>query len=80
VIHANGEERWYKNDKIHREDGPALIWDDKKQFHWFINDTDVNTRVNQWLEDHDIDDWENMSEEDELAFKFYMTIIGEKHG
>jgi len=28
--------RWYLNDKLHREDGPAVEWADGTK-HWFLN-------------------------------------------
>jgi hypothetical protein len=35
TIHPNGYEYWYKNDQLHREDGPAII----EPFYqaWYIN-------------------------------------------
>ena len=29
--------RWFLNGKIHREDGPAVVWADGSKF-WFIDD------------------------------------------
>ena len=26
--YGNGTKHWYKNDELHREDGPAIIWED----------------------------------------------------
>jgi len=31
-----GREIWYKNGKVHREDGPAVTWTDGSQF-WYQN-------------------------------------------
>ena len=25
IIHSNGDEYWYLNDELHREDGPAIV-------------------------------------------------------
>jgi hypothetical protein len=36
VILNNGDQYWYKNDKRHREDGPAIIYKNGKQ-EWYIN-------------------------------------------
>ena len=36
-VHSNGTQRWYQNDKLHRADGPAVIYTDGTQF-WFLND------------------------------------------
>jgi len=32
----DGTQKWYKNGKVHREDGPAIIWADGTQV-WFKN-------------------------------------------
>ena len=32
-----GNQYWYKDDKIHREDGPAITWNDGGQF-WYKED------------------------------------------
>jgi uncharacterized protein (UPF0216 family) len=37
VIDDNGNEYWYLNGKLHREDGPAAIYADGTQY-WFRND------------------------------------------
>jgi hypothetical protein len=31
-----GTQEWYLNDKLHREDGPAVIWASGTQY-WFLN-------------------------------------------
>ena len=33
-IDTDGTKRWYKEDKLHRDDGPALIWADGSNF-WY---------------------------------------------
>jgi hypothetical protein len=35
--YANGTKRWYRNDKLHREDGPALEYADGDKY-WYIDD------------------------------------------
>ena len=32
IIRANGDEMWYQNDRLHREDGPA-----DGSHRWFLN-------------------------------------------
>jgi hypothetical protein len=32
-----GTERWYLNDKLHREDGPAVTWSYGTKV-WYLND------------------------------------------
>ena len=35
-VKPNGDKYWYLNDKIHREDGPAVEWADGTKF-WYLN-------------------------------------------
>ena len=35
-IDHNGTNRWYSNDKLHREDGPAVEYADGDKF-WYLN-------------------------------------------
>jgi len=35
-IDSDGSQYWYKDDELHREDGPAVIWPNGTQF-WYIN-------------------------------------------
>jgi hypothetical protein len=35
VVYANGNTSWYKDDLRHRLDGPALEWDNTKE--WYVN-------------------------------------------
>lgn len=35
-VHHNGSEHWYLNDKRHRENGPAITYEDGTQ-EWWIN-------------------------------------------
>ena len=37
LVKGNGRKCWYKNDRIHREDGPAII-DAKGNKFWYKND------------------------------------------
>jgi hypothetical protein len=36
-VYDNGDKRWYLNDKLHREDGPACEWANGTKY-WFLND------------------------------------------
>ena len=36
-VYANGDKRWYLNDKRHREDGPAVEYADGTKL-WYLND------------------------------------------
>jgi (2Fe-2S) ferredoxin len=29
--YPDGHQEWYLNDRLHREDGPAVIWPDGRQ-------------------------------------------------
>jgi len=37
IVKKGGTQVWYINDKIHREDGPAIIWASGAK-SWWIND------------------------------------------
>ena len=34
LVVDDGVQRWYKDDKLHREDGPAVVWADGTQEWW----------------------------------------------
>ena len=36
AVNHDGTQYWYKNDKFHRDDGPAIIYSDGSQF-WYKN-------------------------------------------
>ena len=46
-----GTNFWFLNDKLHREDGPAVEIPDGTKF-WYLNDKEVHpeTLVDLWLE------------------------------
>ena len=48
VIDEYGTQRWYKNGKIHREDGPAVIYADGFQAWWLYGKNyEFNDYVNE---------------------------------
>lgn len=36
MIRRNNIERWYKGDKLHREDGPAITWTETGKCSWYL--------------------------------------------
>ena len=34
--YSNGDKSWYRNGKLHREDGPAIEYSDGDE-HWYLN-------------------------------------------
>ena len=36
-VDADGDRRWYRDGKLHREDGPAIEWPDGTK-HWYRDD------------------------------------------
>jgi len=36
-IDVDGAKAWYLNDRLHREDGPAIEWADGNKY-WYLND------------------------------------------
>ena len=41
-VDSNGTQFWFNNGKLHREDGPAIIFPDGTQF-WYINGNPIVT-------------------------------------
>ena len=39
-VRADGTKEWYLNDKLHREDGPAIEYDNGYKA-WYLNDKEV---------------------------------------
>lgn len=39
-VYANGGKVWYLNDKLHREDGPAIEYADGSKW-WYLNDEEL---------------------------------------
>jgi hypothetical protein len=35
-VYPNGDKFWYLNDKLHREDGPAVEWANGDKY-WYLN-------------------------------------------
>ena len=49
VIYNNGDVAWWKNGKLHREDGPAVIrFDEYKS--WWINGQFINCKSQEEFE------------------------------
>ena len=40
IVNSHGSQRWYLNDHLHREDGPAVICADGSQ-SWYLNDIEL---------------------------------------
>ena len=53
IEYPSGTLRYYLNGIIHREDGPAIIWNDGTLFY-FINDNDITKEVNDWIKENNI--------------------------
>jgi len=50
-VWANGDKEWYLNDKLHREDGPAVEWASGTK-RWYLNgkqltEEEFNERTNK---------------------------------
>lgn len=63
-----------ENFIMHREDGPAAFWENGKA-DWWINDCDVSNEVEEWLRQHGIEDYKDMTKEDKLALVFFMRSL-----
>ena len=47
-VYPNGDKYWYLNDKLHREDGPAMEWANGSK-SWFLNDEEVTEEEHKRL-------------------------------
>ena len=60
---------------LHCEDGPAEINKLSNTVAWFVDGVLVGDLVQEWFEEHNIDDWKTMSEEDKHSLSFYMRSL-----
>jgi hypothetical protein len=67
-----GSQRWYKNDKLHREDGPAVIRPDGTQ-HWWLNGKEITDDIKNWAKDRNID-LNNLSDNDKIILKIEIKM------
>ena len=57
------------NGKIHREDGPAIIWSNGR-IEYFVNDKNITEKVNKWLSGKtDIPPYKKWDNNTRLLFK-----------
>ena len=48
MVYDNGYKAWYLNDKLHREDGPAIEWDNDYKY-WCLNGKKVTEEEHKRL-------------------------------
>lgn len=66
---------YYVGNNLHREDGPALIFENGNTI-WCFNGENVSYEVKEWLDERNIDsNPDNMTEEDKLARLFFMRSL-----
>ena len=74
VIWKNGDEEWFVNGKRHRTDGPAvtLYYDNFQVQEWWINGTDITTKVKKWmkLRNYSVNDLKNEEVKAEFLLMF----------
>lgn len=73
VIILADQLQYYKNNLMHREDGPARI-NSNGMKDWFFYGILVTHEVEDWLEERSINH-DNMSDEDKLALSFFMRSL-----
>jgi len=66
----NGNKFWYVNEKLHREDGPAIITSDGYQA-WFINGNAISdAEIIEWIKEYNISqDWNTWGNQEKILFK-----------
>ncbi len=72
IIYPNGTHFWYKDGKIHREDGPAVIYPSGSQF-WYINNKNITDDIINWAKDRNID-LNNMTDDDKVILKLEIKM------
>ena len=69
AIFVNRKKEWYINGKLHRTDGPAIIYSTGYQ-EWWINDIDITEEVKNWMKTQNINwPWDN-----EIQAQFLLTF------
>ena len=53
IVVADGPQLWFIKDKLHRENGPAIIWSDGVQ-EWYINGNNITESVNEWMQKQNV--------------------------
>lgn len=48
-----GVEIWYNDGVLHRDDGPAII-KNNKYYYWYINGKHITSDVKEWIKDNNI--------------------------
>jgi hypothetical protein len=70
--YGDGSQMWFLNGKIHREDGPAVIYPDGTQM-WFLNYKNITENVTNWAKERNVD-LNNMSDADKMILKTELKI------
>jgi len=69
VEYPSGMIEYYLNGKRHREDGPAVVWDDGT-IKYFINDKEITKEVKEWIIENNIpEDCKDWNKSDKILFK-----------
>ncbi len=68
----DGTQRWFKDGKLHREDGPAIIWPSGYQ-EWYKDGKEITDDIIKWAKDRDID-LNNLSDDDKMVLKIEIKM------
>ena len=71
VVEADGPQRWYVNDQLHRTDGPAVIGADGRQ-EWYVDGKDITQEVESWMQANTI----TLPFDDNTRIQFILTFGG----
>lgn len=64
--------QYVKHGKIHRVDGPAVIFKDGTAI-WYVNNKPINfNTMDKWFQDNEIDQT-NMSQDDRNLLKLFLS-------
>ena len=68
IEYPNGSIYYYVNGKCHREDGPAVIWDDGSLWY-YIHGKNITKEVNNWIKENNIPDYKLWNNSHKILFK-----------
>jgi hypothetical protein len=73
TVTENGYQFWYKEGRLHREDGPAV-----GSNYYLIHGRCKTQKVLEWAEQCDID-LDTMSDSDKLLLKIFINNTGDNY-
>ena len=74
IIHPDGTQEWWQNGKLHREDGPAIIYPNGGP--WYQNGIDITDLVKSIITEYNLPtDYTQWSDTDKIFVKLAISKI-----